>query len=263
MAAETIGYGAPSEPGWPAGHAPEPHQWPTTPFELAPSLVLLGRRGSEAHGLYQGPSADGLDDRDLMGVVVPPLRYHLGLRGWDGVEAIKDEWDTVLYSLRKFVRLLLKQNPNVLSLLWLADEDYLLVTATGRQIIAHRDLFRGRDRAYKAFAGYANSQLQRMTRGERRGYMGAKRAAHCIRLLHMGEEYLRTGVINVRRTWDHDLLLGIKGGEVGLDFIQKYAAERFAGIKEAVDDSPLPAECDEAAVEALLMHLTSVQLGVA
>lgn len=39
--------------------------YPSTPFPLRPSLILLGRRGSEAHGLWLGDrSHNGIDDRD-------------------------------------------------------------------------------------------------------------------------------------------------------------------------------------------------------
>lgn len=77
------------------------------PFPLEPSLVLLGRRGSEAHGTYVPPTnPDSIDDRDLMGVCIPPAPWTIGLRQWEGSESIRGVWDVVLYDFRKFVRLL-------------------------------------------------------------------------------------------------------------------------------------------------------------
>ena len=101
--------------------------YPDTPFLLPESLILLGRRGSEAHGTFLPNTHNGIDDRDLMGIVIPPKNYYIGMKSWDVAEAINDPWDVVLYELRKFVHLLCKQNPNVLQLLWLEDEDYLPV----------------------------------------------------------------------------------------------------------------------------------------
>lgn len=142
--------------------------YPSTPFPLDESLILLGRRGSEAHGLYIPSGAhNGFDDRDLMGIVIPPEEYYLGLKQWDVAEAINGPWDVVLYELRKFTRLLMKQNPNVLQLLWLEDEDYLPVPHRqrfhGLSLVRSRLLFRHERHARNSFCGYAEAQLKRMT----------------------------------------------------------------------------------------------------
>jgi predicted nucleotidyltransferase len=55
-------------------------------------------------------------------------------------EVKKDEWDSVVYEIRKFFRLLLKQNPNVLGLLWLQQKDYIHVSDSGKLIIDNRNL---------------------------------------------------------------------------------------------------------------------------
>ena len=246
-------------------------QFPDTPFPLQPTLALLCRRGSEAHGTYI-PSTDpnGIDDRDLLGICVPPRPYLLGLRTWDHAESIKGVWDVVLYDLRKFVGLLLKQNPNVLSALWLEEEDYLHVTAVGRALIQSREIFCAREPAYRCFVGYAHDQLRKMTRGAFNGYMGAKRkalvekwgydtknAAHLVRLLHMGEEYLLTGQLQVRRTHDVDMIKSIKRGEWRLEQVQTYAAEKMRALADAKSKSVLPEYIDEEAVEGLMLGLLS------
>ena len=134
--------------------------YPPTPFPLPKAMILLGRRGSEAHGLRLPDAA--LNDRDLMGVVVPPVGYYLGLRSWEVAEAQRDGWDTVLYEVRKFVRLLMKQNPNVLDLLWVEDEDILSRSVEGLVLVENRDLFRHEGYARDAFLGYAQGQFQKM-----------------------------------------------------------------------------------------------------
>jgi len=247
---------------------PKEVQFPDTPFALAPSLALLGRRGSEAHGTYCPPeNPDSIDDRDLMGVVLPPLPWVLGLRQWEGTEAIKGVWDVVLYDFRKFVRLLVKQNPNVIAMLWLEPEDYLHVGKAGQRLLGARALFRCRSDAYNSFVGYAHGQLKKMTGGVFRGYMGerrkqlvarigydAKNASHLVRLLHMGDEFLRTGVMQVRRTWDREMLIRIKRGEWTLEQVQRYASDYFETIRKASLSSDLPESIDDAAVEALVLE---------
>jgi hypothetical protein len=239
--------------------------WPKTPFPLEPSLLLVGRRGSESNGT-RIPSSN--PDRDLMGIIVPPDPWTLGLKTWEGAEEINGVWDVVLYDFRKFVRLLVKQNPNVLGMLWLEAEDYMLVTPIADRLIAAREMFRARMPAYEAFSGYARDQLQKMTTGKVNGTMGAKRkalverfgfdcknASQLVRLLHEGEEYQRTGRLQVRRTWDREMLIEIKTGEWSLERVKEYAEARFRKIAAAVNESVLPEAVDEEAVNALVVRI--------
>lgn len=237
--------------------------YPDTPFPLKPSLVLLGRRGSEAHGTFV-PSTDpnSIDDRDLMGVCIPPAPWLLGLRQWEGADAIKEVWDVVLYDFRKFVRLLVKQNPNVVGMLWLEKEDYLHLAPAGRDLLAIRDAFRSRQAAFESFQGYAYGQLKKMNGGVFRGYMGDKRkqlvakvgydsknGSHLVRLLHMGIEYQRTGELKARRTWDRDMLVEIKAGKWPLTTLKNYADDKFREMRKALAESVLPESCDEELIE--------------
>lgn len=250
-------------------NSPRPEEWPDTPFPLGSSLLLVGRRGSESHGTYVPPDdPNSVDDRDLMGVCVPPAPWTLGMRRWEGAESIKGVWDVVLYDFRKFVSLLCKQNPNVIGMLWLEDEDYILRSEDADLLIQHRDLFRARELAYDAFCGYAYSQLKKLTSGVCAGYMGAKRKAlverfgydcknanHLVRLLHTGEEFLRTGRLQVRRTWDREMLIEIKRGGWELARVQQHADDYFAKLKTARDRSPLPEAIDMDAVNELVVGI--------
>lgn len=227
--------------------------WPELPFPLHDHLFLAARRGSEAHGTYV-PSTDpnSIDDRDIQAIVVAPKTYYFGLSNFEHVEAINAPWDVVIDEFRKFVRLLVKQNPNVLSILWLEPEDYLFKHPLAEQLILQRELFSSRAVA-KSFMGYAHDQLLRMTHVAGRGYLGAKRkalvekfgydiknAAHLIRLLHTGREFLETGKLQVKRTWDRDLIISIKRGEWKLDKVYTYAGELFESCRQAEKKSPLP-----------------------
>src|ERR1700737_3261242 len=181
--------------------------FPDTPFPVRDHLAILARRGSEAHGLWLSPDTPmGTDDRDLMGVVIPPARFYVGLSSWSSAEWSKGCWGVVLYELRKFVGLLLKQNPNVVGCLWLEPEDYLPLSDAGRLLIEHRSAFLSRDGLYASFVGYARAQLRKMEHGAFNGYMGEKRkrlveqygldtknATHLIPLLRMGRGTLAPG----------------------------------------------------------------------
>ena len=326
-----------------SGEAPEPRKSDLTifnisnphgPVEIPPRTFLLAYRGSIAHGMFV-PSTDpkSIDDVDLMGVVMGEEKHYFGLHEWGqrGTREIKEgHYDCVYYETRKMFSLLLQGNPNVLSLLWCRPQDYLLLNAAGREMIANRHLFHGKH-VYNAFAGYAHQQLSKMEtrdpaelrdylaltyeakwrgihpnhkgekmeypddydlasgeakntratgddsliqrlrhymkKGDNLGYLGdkrkqlvlehgfdAKNAAHCIRLLRMAGEYLRTGTLTVYRP-DAEELLDIKRGKWSLSRVKAHADELFAGMKAARDASPLPDEPDRERAEALLVRL--------
>ena len=239
--------------------------------------ILVGWRGSIAHGMYIPNSDPGsIDDKDIMAVCVPPLDHYLGLRtfGARGTQEIKYlEWDIVIYEARKFISLLVQGNPNVLSLLWLDDPFYLKATDAGRLLIDHRDLFACRH-VYKSFTGYAHNQLHRMTHMAFEGYMGEKRkrlvekhgydtknAAHLLRLLRMGTEFLLDGKLHVRRE-DAPELLEVKRGEWPLERVQKEADIWFRKAEEAYHTSPLSPDLNWEAVNSLAVAVIGKALGL-
>ena len=230
--------------------------------------ILLGYRGSMAHGMYvPNTDPDSIDDIDLMGVCVLPLDYYFGLKeyGSRGTREItRDPFDVVIYEVRKMIRLLAQGNPNVLSLLWL--DNYMRITQAGRMLVENRHLFMCKN-IYNSFIGYAHSQLQRMTRFEHKGYMGEKRkqlvekhgfdarnASHLIRLLKMGIEALDTGELIVRRP-DAEELLAIKRGEWSLEKVQSEAEVLFDACRAAKGQSPLPDSPDRDAINKLCVKV--------
>lgn len=179
---------------------------------LPPGLILLGYRGSIAHDMYHKPNnPDSIDDRDVMGVSIAPIENYFGLSKFEQRERMVKDVDSVVYELRKFVSLLMKCNPNVLSLLWLEPRHYIYRDAWGWKLINNRDLFVSR-KIYHSFTGYAYGQLKRMQHANFEGYMAQRRkalvqkygydcknASHCIRLLRTGIEFLREGELHVHR----------------------------------------------------------------
>ena len=241
--------------------------------------ILLGYMGSHSHGTYMKPTdPDAIDDIDLMGVCILPIEQYLGLgrnpilkkrdhRLNNNEQEIKEgQWDIVVYEIRKFFQLLLKQNPNVLGLLWLPENLYVHASPEGRKIIEARDMFTSK-MAYDSFSGYAKDQLYKMTHMAFQGYMGQKRkalverfgydcknASHLIRLLNMGIEYLTDGKLRVFRH-DAEILKAIKKGEWSLEKVKAEAERLFSLAQEAYVRSPLPAEPNYAEAEKLLLEI--------
>ena len=241
---------------------------------IPPKTIILGYMGSLAHGTHI-PNTDpnSIDDRDIMGVCIAPESVYFGLKQFEQKEAKYKEWDSVTYEIRKFFRLLLKQNPNVLGLLWLEEHNYHHVFPAGRRIIENRNLFVSKE-AYHSFSGYAHGQLHRMTHGACKGYMGEKRkklveefgydcknAAHLIRLLRMGIEFLTDGTLRVFRE-DAAELKDIKMGRWTLERIQAEADDLFRLAREAYIRSPLPPKAEHEKAEELLIRILKAEFGM-
>jgi len=240
--------------------------------EFSERAILMGFRGSQAHGTYR-PNTDptSIDDIDVMAILIQPKEAYLGFGRQETYERMEDPWDIVAYDVKHFVRLLCKQNPNVMSMLWMRRSDYQHISEAGQLLIDNRDLFISKD-AYHSFTGYAYSQLHKMTHGANQGYMGAKRkqlvdkfgydtknASHLIRLLNMNIEFLSTGVLNVLRE-DNTYLVQIKRGEFPLDYIQAEARKLFDIAKAALANSKLPDHVDMGKAENLLVRILSEKL---
>ena len=217
------------------------------------NLILAGHRGSVAHNMYI-PNTDpnSVDDVDLMGVFLAPVEHYIGItKTRETVERFVGKYDVVSYEYIKFVKLLLKLNPNVMSLLWIKDNHYIKRHEYGQVLIDNRNLFVSKE-AYKSFTGYAWGQLKKMERFSFEGYMGIRRkklvekygydlknASHCIRLLKMSVEFLITGELNVFRH-DAPILLQIKTGKWSLEQVKAEAKRLFILADEAYIRSKIP-----------------------
>lgn len=245
------------------------------PFTAGDGRQILAAcyMGSVSHGTSE-PNATGIDDVDIMGAVIRPLPYLLGWQRFEQWDPPPDpssalgELDCTFYDLRKLVRLWLKSNPNVLGLLWLRAEHYLVRTPVFDVFIANRDAFSSRI-GIGALRGYALGQMRGIDKGVYRGYMGAKRkelveefgydrkhAAHIIRILRMGSEYCQTGQYNVwRGDRDGDELRAIKRGDWSRDRVPREADRLLVELESAERESPLPAHADAERVDSLVIDV--------
>lgn len=121
---------------------------------LGSRIILLGLGGSYAYGTDNDDS-----DIDLRGITLNLPSDLLGLTEFEQYE--DRHTDTVIYSFNKIVRLFLECNPNTIELLGLDEEQYLIKTALGQELLEHKDLFLSK-RAAKSFGGYASAQLRRL-----------------------------------------------------------------------------------------------------
>ena len=105
----------------------------------------------------------GTDDIDLEGAFVHPIEHYLGFGRRDTFERWVGEYDIVEYELRKLVNLLLRSNPNILSVLWLPRERVLVSSPAYEALIANRDISASKA-VYDSFCGYATGSYGGVTR---------------------------------------------------------------------------------------------------
>ena len=89
-----------------------------------------------------------------------------------------------------------------------------------------------------------------------------KNAAHLIRLLRMGAEFLETGELQVFRTTDADELKIIKRGGWTLDRVKAEAERLFGVVESARSRSPLNPSLTRRAADLLLIDLHRQFLGL-
>src|SRR5262249_41408638 len=116
----------------------------------------------------------------------------------------------------------------------------------GSQIDAYKSL---RSKYYSG--GYMGAKRKELVK--RFGY-DAKNAAHLIRLLRMGIEFLSEGELHVSRA-DADNLLSINLGESPREKVKAEAARLFRLAEEAYVRSPLPPKADMQRAEQLCQEL--------
>lgn len=121
---------------------------------LGNKIILLGLGGSYAYGTNNENS-----DIDFRGITLNASSDLLGMTEFE--QYTDDHTDTVIYAFNKIIKLLLDCNPNTCEILGLDEEQYLIKTPLGQELIDNSKLFLSK-RAAKSFGGYASAQLRRL-----------------------------------------------------------------------------------------------------
>ena len=129
--------------------------------------ILVIKTGSHLYGTTTESS-----DVDYIGIFLPNIEYVLGFRHCDEVDLstksklengknAPDAIDIKYYEFRKFVKLALDNNPNILEMLFVNKENITYINEIGEQLLSLKHSFPYKGLKQK-FLGYAFSQKHKM-----------------------------------------------------------------------------------------------------
>lgn len=236
------------------------------------NVILLTKAGSELLGLKTGSG-----DTDEMGIFIESPAELFGLNPVDFVEyrtaadrtgkhdepSKEGDIDLALYGLRKYVRLALGGNPNILNLLFAPKTACIIQTFAGTSLqeLAPKLLSK---QVGTAFLGYMKAQKLRLlgAQGQKRvnrpdlvekyGY-DTKYAMHLIRLGLQGVELFKTGKLTLPLSDDYiETLMNIRLGRKELRWCTEYAESleyelesKMKGTSSKLSDKPNYAAVEE------------------
>jgi len=234
--------------------------------------------GSIAYGVATDSS-----DMDIYGFAIPPRDYvfpHLRgeIVGFDeqGVQfnqfqqhhiidksAIGGsgrEYDMTVYSIIKYFRLLMDNNPNIIDSLFVPRNCVLYSTQVGELVRENRHIFLHKG-CWAKFKGYAYSQVHKMKTkepiGKRKdtiaeyGY-DVKFAYHVVRLLNEVEQILTEKDLDLLR--NKEQLKAIRRGDWSQVQVEEYFVSKERELESLYSKSTLPAKPDKEKIKVLLLE---------
>ena len=255
------------------------------PTFIAEGIQYEVLMGSVAYGVSSDTS-----DMDVYGFCIPPRDYVFPhLRGeiagfstpgpsFDQFQQhhIKEpselggrgrQYDITIYSIIKFFKLCMENNPNIIDSLFVPRNCVLYSTSIGEMVREHRQLFLHKG-AWHKFKGYAFGQMHKMrtkqpqgkrkTIVEEHGY-DVKFAYHVVRLLNEVEQILSEQNLTLDR--NREQLKAIRRGEWSLEQIEDYFNSKERELESLYSASKLPALPDELAITELLLNCLEQHYG--
>lgn len=233
--------------------------------------ILEAVVGSTLFGTQSKYSAS---DTDLLGVTIERIDEAMGFSTKDtwtyttkkeGERSKDGDVDSTVYGLKKFLSLALKNNPTIISALFIPDKFIKYKTSEWDELVDLTDSIVCK-RAYFPFSGYMRQQYERLIgeRGQKNvtrpelvekfGY-DTKYAGHVIRLGYQGIELLKTGKITLPMPKkERQTVINIRNGQYFLDKIDAMIKDIEKELYEAYIDSKLPEEPDSKKVEDWMLN---------
>lgn len=240
------------------------------------TTILRVPAGSNLHGL----NVSGTDDSDEVGICVEDIDAAIGFsefeqyiyrtaaerEGKHDAPSRAGDLDLTIFSLRKFLRLAMQGNPQILQCLFVPAALCLQRDARGASLQELAPLIVSRH-AGARYLGYLEAQRQRLLgeRGQKKvnrpeldakfGF-DTKYAMHILRLGFQGVELMSTGRLTLPMAEkDRAFVYATRLGEVPLQDVLTKAGELEREIKDLLDDAPIAAEPAREQLQAWMVRM--------
>jgi uncharacterized protein len=258
----------------------------TPPKWLPHNVMYETIMGSVAYGV----SAD-TSDMDVYGFCMPKKEMvfpHLGGEIFGFIPEVErfDQWqqhhvvdpdecgegrthDLQIYSIVKYFKLCMDNNPNMIDSLFTPDNCVLTRTKIANMVRDKRRAFLHKG-AWHTFKGYAYSQVHKMSgkdpkigskRQQLREQFGfdVKFGYHVVRLLNEVEQILSEGDLDLQR--NNEQLKAIRRGEWTEEQIKDHFTSKEKELEHLYLESKLPWGPDKQAIKALLLECLEEHYG--
>ena len=215
------------------------------------TLIYKTLAGSRLYGTYHSTS-----DYDFRGVILEPVESLIGLsKPFEQIEPPAKLHDEVYWGLRKFIKLVLQNNPNIMDVLFAPPSARYICDERMQWLLDHRTQFLSQ-RIRATFVGYAMSQMKLIDRKQVKEHepYNTKHAAHLLRLLFQAKTILAEGDFNpVLSGNERTEVLAALHGKTPLESIMSRANELWHEV-DAMPSS-LPLEPNTDGLEAYMMNV--------
>lgn len=208
-------------------------------FDWEARLIYKVRSGSHLYGTNHEGS-----DEDFRGIIIPPASYFLGLDTFEQYEGEPDE-DICYYDIRKFIRLALAGNPNVIEILWSEEPQD---NKWGNGLRGLRGLFTTKA-LVKPHIGMAVGNMKRFKQTGK-----FKLAAHAIRVLEQGRDLLLHGYCDFPRA-NAVFLREVIRGEWTQDSLCRKIEDRIEALRQVEAESNMADQPDRKMIGGLIQEL--------
>ena len=252
------------------------------PSWLVDNTHYLCMMGSIAYGVSKDQS-----DVDVYGWCIPPKRYVFPhtegyLPGFSKNIPSFEQWfqhhikrsnnkeyDVTVYSIVKYFRLCMDNNPNMIDSLFVPARCILHISSIGSMVRSERTLFLHKGSFHK-FRGYLWSQLNKAKKigavGKRKkdidrlGYC-PKFLYHVVRLASELEQILREGTLVLDEKGRREHMKAIRDEIIGYDEVVKWFEEKDRILQKLYETSSLPHSPPEDKIKDLLLRCLEEHYG--
>lgn len=208
---------------------------------------------------------------EIVGFDEPPKRFEQfiqhGVHDEHAMGGKGRTYDITIFSIVKYFKLCLDNNPNFVDTLYTPYECILHATNAAKLVRDNRDIFLHKG-SYKTFLNYAFSQLHKLNNknpeGKRKeiietyGY-DVKYCVHLARLAYECQMILDEHTLDLRRHNEH--LKAIRRGEVSKEDILKWFGEKELQLQKSYRESTLREKPETEKIRALLLSVLEEHYG--